>query len=399
MALRVVPDSSGPGSSGVIEELGKLQLRPSLLRPDVDADQRIFAWRGALSTPTSARGIPALRHIADLASRASLKDAGGYGAGLRKFHLFCDIFDIPEEDRLPASYDTLFAFVLWACTTPDTNEPVFADRTPYEPVAIVTARKYLSAVRAWHLAQGWPAPLSSNDHERMGFTLRGLERIEAGRRSQPPRPPITLPMLAALRYGLNLSDPFDAAVWAICSCAFWGLMRSGEVTVKTRGSFDGAKHAKRADARFGRNQLGQPYVRISLPTAKTAAIGRSQDVFITRHEGPLCALSALENLARTVPAGDAAPLFSWSDRHGMVHPMIPGTVLGRIREVLSAYGWSASFGHSFRIGGASHLLAQGVDPELVRLQGRWKSLAYETYIRAFEQVLSRHVGGSRTLSG
>ena len=40
------------------------------------------------------------------------------------------------------------------------------------------------------------------------------------------------------------------------------------------------------------------------------------------------------------------------------------------------------FGHSFRIGGALFYLAQGVNPKIVRIAGRWKSLAYQAYIWA-----------------
>ena len=36
--------------------------------------------------------------------------------------------------------------------------------------------------------------------------------------------------------------------------------------------------------------------------------------------------------------------------------------------------------------------SQKVDPEIVRLAGRWKSLAYEAYIRAFELIASAHMG-------
>jgi hypothetical protein len=63
-----------------------------------------------------------------------------------------------------------------------------------------------------------------------------------------------------------------------------------------------------------------------------------------------------------------------------------------INNILMAWGWGTGFGHSFRIGGASHYLAEKVDPEIIRIAGRWKSLAYEVYIRAFENVVSRHMG-------
>lgn len=37
------------------------------------------------------------------------------------------------------------------------------------------------------------------------------------------------------------------------------------------------------------------------------------------------------------------------------------------------------------------LLAQGVNPEIIRIAGRWKSLAYQAYIKAFELVASHHL--------
>src|SRR6266498_1761603 len=60
-----------------------------------------------------------IRFLADLASFNSLQDAGNYGSGLRKFHIFCDIFSIPEQKQLPAAYDLLHSFVLWATTDPE----------------------------------------------------------------------------------------------------------------------------------------------------------------------------------------------------------------------------------------------------------------------------------------
>ena len=43
-------------------------------------------------------------------------------------------------------------------------------------------------------------------------------------------------------------------------------------------------------------------------------------------------------------------------------------------------------GHSFHIGGTPFCLVQKVDPEMVRIAGRWKCLAYKTYIRSFGRV-------------
>ena len=259
----------------------------------------------------------------------------------------------------------------------------------FEPVAVSVVRKYLSAVRAWHIAQGWPAPLSEQDSDRINWSLRGLQNIQ-GLRKLPVRPPITFPMLHALKSTLDISQPFDACVWAMATCAFFGMMRFGEVSVKAATAFDGTKHLKRKDVVIGYDLRGKRYARLDLPSAKTALPGEVQSVFVV-DQGDVCPIEALLNLARVVPAGPDDPLFSWRDSRGAIRPMVRSKALNRINAILSVWGWGTTFGHSFRIGGASFYLSQGVNPEIVRLAGRWKSLAYEAYIRAFEQVVSHHL--------
>jgi hypothetical protein len=373
---------------------GLLQLRPSPLRPKCKADERIFSWIGVNPPPASTIDNPVIHYLADLANHASLRDTGSYGSGLRKFHIFCDVFSIPEAQRLPASFQVLHSFALWAATDPESIDPLLHASAQFEPVSVGVVKKYLSAVRAWHIAQGWPEPLSEADHNRINWSLRGLENIQ-GTRSRALRPPITLNMLRGLKVTLNLSEPFDACIWAMASCAFFGMMRFGEVSVASRNTFSGAKHLKRSDVFLGSDLDGKRYACLDLPSAKTAKPGEIQSVYLTA-QGDLCPLEALTNLARVVPAGPSDPLFSWRDKQSEVRPMVKAKALLRINTILGAWGWGTAFGHSFRIGGASFYLAQGVNPEIVRLAGRWKSLAYEAYIRAFEQVASRHMGNLAT---
>ena len=200
-------------------------------------------------------------------------------------------------------------------------------------------------------------------------------------------------MLQALRLSLDLQNSFDACVWAMAACAFWGMMRFGEVSVKSRADFDVRKQLKRSDATVDFDTDGRLYARLDLPAAKTAATGEIQSVFLmTQSSSDLCPIEALLNMAVITPASSSDPLFSWRDSLGIVRPMVKDKALGRINSILRAWGWGTTFGHSFRIGGASFYLAQKVDPEVVHLAGRWKSLAYEAYIRAFELIGNRHMG-------
>jgi len=122
-------------------------------------------------------------------------------------------------------------------------------------------------------------------------------------------------MLKLLHDTLELSAPFDSAVWALAACAFWGLMRFGEVSVLSQKTFDGSKHLKQSDAFIDKDFLEKPYARLDLPSAKTAQAREIQSVFVTEQEG-LCPIAALRNMSTVSPAGPEAPLFSWCDHRG-----------------------------------------------------------------------------------
>ena len=158
---------------------GLLQLHPSPLRPNCKADERIFNWVGINTPPATTIDSPVIRYLADLANHASLRDTGSYGSGLRNFHIFCDVFSIPESQWLPASFQVLYSFALWAATDTESIDPLLLGNTQFEPVSVGVIKKYLSAVRACHIAQGWPAPLEA-DHDRIqvNWSLRSLENLQ-----------------------------------------------------------------------------------------------------------------------------------------------------------------------------------------------------------------------------
>jgi len=66
-------------------------------------------------------------------------------------------------------------------------------------------------------------------------------------------------------------------------------------------------------------------------------------------------------------------------------------IMERINGILDANRVPRTYGRPFRIGGASFYMANKVDPEIVRIAGRWRSIVYKTYIWSFEQVISRHL--------
>jgi hypothetical protein len=105
------------------------------------------------------------------------------------------------------------------CPDPDMLGPDALIGIPFEPVSIGVTRKYLSAIQAWHIIQGWLPPLTEDDHEHINWPLHGLENIQ-GNCKCPIRPPITISILWSLCASLALNDPFEACIWAMSTCAF-----------------------------------------------------------------------------------------------------------------------------------------------------------------------------------
>ena len=184
---------------------GSLQMKPSPFRPDCCSDERIFLWTGIHMPPASTIDSPNICFLVDIASRASLCDTGSYGSGLQKFHIFCDIFSIPESDCLPASFELLHSFAIWAVSNPS----LLMARTniaQFKMISVTTIRKYLVAVQAWHIAQGWPALLSKEHHNHINWSLHRLENIQGSCR-KPVCPPVTLPMLQVIKAALKINEP------------------------------------------------------------------------------------------------------------------------------------------------------------------------------------------------
>ena len=78
-------------------------------------------------------------------------------------------------------------------------------------------------------------------------------------------------MLTILKAILRLDYGFDACVWAIAACAFWGTTCLGEVTVDNRKAFQPLSHATRGCVHQGHDNQGTPYARIDLLKAKTCS--------------------------------------------------------------------------------------------------------------------------------
>ncbi|KIK79510.1 hypothetical protein PAXRUDRAFT_161163, partial [Paxillus rubicundulus Ve08.2h10] len=61
-------------------------------------------------------------------------------------------------------------------------------------------------------------------------------------------------------------------------------------------------------------------------------------------------------------------------------------------------GFPSMPGHVFHIGGATELLLQGVSPDVVAQQGRWKSQAFLKYWHCIKSILPLFISSSSSTS-
>ena len=164
--------------------------------------------------------------------------------------------------------------------------------------------------------------------------IHSMSNIQAGSQKKPLHPPITIAQLRALQLTLSLSKPFNACLWAMATCVFWGLMRFGKVLVPSRNAFSPSKHLTRGGVWAGFDDDSKCYYQLDLPSAKIATAGEIQHIFLIKQPG-LCPMKALKNMVSVVPAKMDNLLFTWRDNKGKLCLMMKSAAINCINAILS----------------------------------------------------------------
>lgn len=293
----------------------------------------------------------------------------GYGQALRRFLAFCDKEHVPSSFRLPTDDFVLCAFAA-----------SFAGNR-----AGSTLRNSMSALKAWHTLQG----VEWQGTKRLHYVMNGVHSLapESSRRS--PRPPITTAMLQCLHRNLDLSSPFDAAVFACACIAFWCQCRLGELLPTS--SLSPVTHIPQR--RHIRKSTNPAKTRlIHLPRTKVSKHG--EDVALVSQDPPICPVRALERHLLLNPLPSHYSLFTYNSPRGSTQLSRP-KFLERCNTIWSAAGYPRSTGHSFRIGGTTELLLAGVPPDVVKALGRWSSDSFHRYWRALDELAPAYIKNIR----
>lgn len=347
----------------------KLQLthipnKPARIPPTLPShNKQSFFTISNETTPLSNRAT----HFINQAIQNSLAPSTikRYDGAIRQFIRFCNTEQIPEHLRFPANEFVLCAF---AASSIGTH-------------SMTTPRNRLSALKAWHIAHN----MDWNGSTRLRYVLNGVHNLAPGAARRPPRPPINARMLSQLVESLDLESPFDAAVAACATTAFWGQCRLGELLPNTLttplSSFPTRSDFKRSI----RNPLA---CLLHLPRTKTHAHG--QDIVLVDQHNPINPISLLKNHIRVNRVNMDGTLFSYISAND-TFTLTKTSFLQRCNAIWHPLGYPRTTGHCFRIGGTTELLIAGTPPDVVKATGRWSSESFLRYWRSLDDIAPQHI--------
>ncbi|GBE80443.1 hypothetical protein SCP_0301580 [Sparassis crispa] len=292
-----------------------------------------------------------------------------YGTGLLCFTQFCDCLAISEDLRMPAMEPLLAAFIAqWSGS-----------------VTQSTVDTWMAGLSFWHALHGAPW----QGAKMLKVTCSAISKTTPA--SKEKCAPVTVEHLYTLRANLDLSDSFDAAVYAVAL---------GELVIPSAGAFDPVKHvARAAPVAYRTLPGGTQYTVFHVPWTKTTK-QLGADIIATEFGDPSSAVVALRHhLWANARVPVHAPFFAFetSDAAGWV-PMTRNWFLSHVNTAWEAAGFEHLTGHCFRIGGATELLLRGTHPDVVATQGSWKSRAFLEYWRKIKSILPLFISQSFTSS-
>ena len=165
--------------------------------------------------------------------------------------------------------------------------------------------------------------------------------------------------------------------------AFFSFFRKSNLLPPSTTEFDTKRHLRKCDVRLF------PWGIILVVRWSKTIQYRDRTLLVPVPKiahSSLCPWSAVTRafkLAGVYQSNKSAsePAFTYLD-DGVLKTLTYTTFTTKLKRILDLCGYDSSrfSGHSFRQGGASFALHCGVPSDYIKLQGDWKSTAYERYL-------------------
>ena len=246
-------------------------------------------------------------------------------------------------------------------------------------LAISTIEVYLAGLRYFNLLAN-PSEASPSLHSPfLKLLLRGIQRANVVKKPALVRLPITRGILAKIRAALAVNPlEYDSVLtWAAACTGFFGFLRTGEFLTPDSGPWDPQVHLALADIALT-NIQSQRAIILRIKASKTDQLRTGTTIVLGATKAEICPVAALLDYLNRRGC-TPGPLFITEGGT----PLRRQAFVDNIQQALMAAGLEGSKfnGHSFRIGAATTASEVGVPETTIKILGRWRSMAYQRYIR------------------
>lgn len=281
-----------------------------------------------------------------------------YGSGKKRYLDFCTQFQLIP---LPTNETILLRFVAFLSSL---------------PLSYPSIRSYLSAVRHLQITSGFPDP-ALESCPRLVYALKGVRR-QVPTNQRQTRLPITPEILFKIFKGWSRQPPSfnKTMLWAAFCLGFFGFMRAGEFTCASQEAFT-PDMLSAGDIAVD-SHSSPSYLVVHLQRSKNDPFAVGTRIHLGATGNALCPVVAILGYLAIRPSVPG-PLFIFENGATLSRPRLVQSLRLALQEVgVDDSGFS---GHSFRIGAATTAARAGLGDALIKTLGRWRSAAYQAYIR------------------
>ncbi len=244
-----------------------------------------------------------------------------------------------------------------------------------------TISMYVSALENLGRLSGLPNwDTGKEDKALLKVLLRGTKNLVRGK-PRPPSRPVTLKLLRILGRLIkeaNWSEISKRVVWAVCTTAYWGSFRLGELLPGDTKHFDRFSALLGKDVRWEGEEL-----KFTIRSPKV--VGRGEEtVLLVPVVGeiscPVRAVRRMERAVRRLGLSDAdRPYFRLKSGRALTKPRF----LSALNSILTRAGEGKISGKSFRAGLPTDLGNVGkAKGRLIQSLGRWAGNSFRCYVRS-----------------
>lgn len=247
---------------------------------------------------------------------------------------------------------------------------LFAAFLHQEGLAPKSVSLYLSAVRHMEVE----ATASSSPRSEWPFLQYVVKRSSTAPGGTGQLPITREIMLWLKQSWCNPGDHLHVLLWATACIAFFGFLRLGEVTAVPNGPPPILMSGVAIDS-----HSKPTMIKLTLGRTKSDPFGTGTTVYLGKTGVQLCPVQAVLGYLAVRPPAQQGPLLVTRDGG----PLSRECFVQHLKTALTALGVDHRrySGHSFRIGAATSAAQAGIPDHLIKAMGRWRSEAYQIYIR------------------